>query len=349
MSNMRARSTILSGIILVLVALPAMPAHASETGCEPREGLSSLTLSHEVSGQRDFLETLDDPGWTFNLKRTAFGWDIRLVDEQGVDLGQMTAPLHGPVNPRQIYGWHFRSADNSGPNRGDVNAPQARRVFGFDPALSGTAGYRPNQQGGVDALDQPGCGVLTIEDMGLADLEPGQQARLVYLKFNVFLAWPPTEREIRRNEEAALELAHLRQVTPEMVEMFGSCGLDLGAYEITPYLTPALLSGDFDGDGSLDNAVPISRMMDGKRGIAICRAGTWLHLLGLTDAIGPELVPAYFESMDWWRIDSALDPAQSGLVLPAAQAQSLTIGKGDSSSVGVFWSGEAFSSAWQGD
>jgi len=332
-----------------LCSLPAVQAHASEPACGRGDGLDSFTMTQEVSGQRDFFEKLDGPGWTFHLKRSEFGWEIRLVDEGGIDLSQMTAPLHGPVNPRQIYGWHFRNADNSGPNRGEVNAPQTRRVFGFDPALSGTAGYRPNETGGIDALDQPGCGVLTIQDMGLADLEPGQQARLIYLKFNLFLAWPPTERELRRNEEAALVLAQQRQVTADITENLGGCGLDLRAFAITPYLTPVQLTGDFDNDGSLDDAVPVTRRVDGKRGLAICRAGTWLHLLGLTDRIGPELVPAYFDSIDWWRINPPSGPENGNACQLESPCQSLTIGKDDSSSVDIFWTGSGFSSQWQGD
>jgi len=71
----------------------------------------------------------------------------------------------------------------------------------------------------------------------------------------------------------------------------------------------------FDNDGSLDNAAPVTRLRDGKRGIAICRAGAWLHLLWLTDRIGEELVPAYFESIDWWRVNPPVS-LENGVAWP---------------------------------
>lgn len=109
------------------------------------------------------------------------------------------------------------------------------------------------------------------------------------------------------------------------------------------------MAARFDNDGSLDNAAPVTRLRDGKRGIAICRAGAWLHLLWLTDRIGEELVPAYFESIDWWRVNPPVSLENGDAVPPVLPGQSLTIGKDDSSSVDIIWTGEEFSSEWQGD
>lgn len=139
---------------------------AMAQSCEPAADRSATVLSREVAGNRDFNEYLDGPGWTFQLKRAPHGWDVRLLDEDGLDLTQMTPPLRGAPNPRELYGWHFRNAANTGSNTGDVNAPQKLRLFGFDPALSGTGGYRPNGAGGVDPQNQPGRGALSRRPSG---------------------------------------------------------------------------------------------------------------------------------------------------------------------------------------
>jgi hypothetical protein len=83
------------------------------------------------------------------------------------------SPGRGYIPPREIDGWHFRNADNTGPNTGDINAPQRERQFSF--LLPG------------DTDVASGAGSLVIADYGLADLEPGQQARMVYLRFDACL------------------------------------------------------------------------------------------------------------------------------------------------------------------
>ena len=175
-------------LILVIAAMAAVTTPVFAQPCEADAGRSAVLLSREIAGDRDYIEVLEGPEWTFTLKRSQYGWDIRLLDKNGVDLTQMTPPQHG-TNSRQIYGWHFRNADNTASNKGDVNAPQKLHLFGIEPALSGTGGYRPNDAGGVDPANQSGRGALTIEDFGLADLEPGEKARLNYLNFKVCMNW----------------------------------------------------------------------------------------------------------------------------------------------------------------
>jgi hypothetical protein len=145
--------------------------------------------------------------WTFALVPAAHGWDIRVFDRAGMDLSQLTPPWRGAPNPREIHGWHFRNAANTGPNTGDVNAPQERRAFLISPAVSGTGGFKPSAD--APPADTPGPdtptnrgltdssvphdegrGVLTILDYDLADLSPGQKARMTRLKFAVCLNWP---------------------------------------------------------------------------------------------------------------------------------------------------------------
>lgn len=317
--------------------------------CEPSDGRSAVMLSsREVAGNRDYNEVLEGPGWTFQLKRTAHGWDVRLLDENGLDLTQMTPPLRGAPNPRQIYGWHFRNADNTGPNTGDVNAPQGLRLFGFDPALTGTGGFKPSSDAG--AMDQPGRGALTIEDMGLADLEPGEQARMNYLKFNVCMTWPKTDKEKQKEAAEVAAMTELRKITPELMEMMGDCGLDYQTYQITPYLTPVELGGDFDADDAHDQAVPIIRKADDKRGLFLCRAGTWGAVVGMTGRMGAHLTPAYFDNIDWWSLHTGpAGQGAGGTPPPALKGDAILIGKEGASSVLIYWTGETYSAYWQGD
>ncbi len=309
-----------------------------------------MLLSREVAGNRDFNEYLEGPEWTFQLKRAAFGWEIRLLDKEQLDLTQMTPPLRGAPNPREVYGWHFRNADNTGPNKGDVNAPQGLRLFGFDPALSGTGGYRPNEAGGVDPENQPGRGALTIEDMGLADLEPGQKARMNYLKFNVCMSWPKTDKEKQKEAAETAKMTELRKVTPELMEMMGGCGLDYAAYQITPFLTPVELGGDFDADDAHDQAVPIVRKADGKRGLFLCRALTYGNVVGMTGRMGAHLMPDYFDNVDWWSLHTGpASQGAGGTPPPALKGDAIVIGKEGASSVLIYWTGAEYSSYWQGD
>lgn len=319
--------------------------------CQPTDERSAVTISREIAGNRDFNEYLEGPGWTFQLKRASHGWDLRLNDEDGLDLTQMTPPLRGAPNPRQIYGWHFRNGDNTGGNKGEVNAPQQLRLFGFDPALSGTGGFKASAASGVDPENQPGRGALTIRDMGLADLEPGQKARMNYIKFDVCMTWPKTGHEKRKEEEAAVALAQARKVTPELIEQMGSCGIDLATYEITAFLTPVELGGDFDGDDAFDQATPVVRKSDGKRGIAICRAGTWAHVIGMSGKMGAHLSAAYFDNIDWWSLHGRGPVGLGGGEgpPPTLAGDALFIGKEGASSALVYWDGEKFTGYWQGD
>lgn len=146
------------------------------------------------------------PGWVFMLQPQVHGWSIRLYDRHrsdqadadAVDLSQITPPFRVGVNHRDIAGWHFRNAANTGPNLGDVNAPQQRRLFVFSPELAGTGGFKPSGNGAAlqEALSTAdGRGWLHILDYGLSDLEPGQKARMTYLRFETCLSWPRSEEE----------------------------------------------------------------------------------------------------------------------------------------------------------
>ena len=200
---------IFQALIAVAVLLVMPGGFALAQSCQPGEGREARRIAGEISGAHIYSEKFG-PGWYFELTPSPHGWVIRILDEAGLDLAQLTPPLHGP-NSREVYGWHFRNAANTGANEGDVNAPQKLRLFGFDPRLSGTAGVKPAPDADGVA-DQPGRGGFTIVDFGLADLAPGEKARMVYLKFDACLNWPSEFGSSAPTEEAAAV------VTPELEE-----------------------------------------------------------------------------------------------------------------------------------
>jgi hypothetical protein len=98
----------------------------------------------------------------------------------------MTPPLHGP-NPRWIEGWHFRNSNNTGPNdvgSSNVNAPGERRQFVFSPENE-----RDLSPEFIDRARQYGQGELTILEYDLSPVDPGRQAHLRSMRFEVSLRW----------------------------------------------------------------------------------------------------------------------------------------------------------------
>jgi hypothetical protein len=360
--------------LAALASLIATPQAAAATAasdvdvppCQPGAGREVRAIGGEIAGEHDYREDLGN-GWTFALVRDAFGWNVRVLDAKGMDLTQLTPPYRFAPNAREIYGWHFRNTDNTGPNDGTVNAPQRRRLFTISPGVSGTGGFKPSAADAADAgtassggaatadgeaspspdgavaaggdASADGRGMLTILDYGLADLEPGVQARMVYLKFAACLSWPA----------APGSAAAGPAITAEDVERFGRCGL-AAPFALDPYLVPATQSGDFDGDGAHDLAATIARKSDGKRGVAICRASTWLHVVGIEESLG-ELTPAYFDRMDYWRVDpqTTVPVTMADGAPPVLRGDGLTIGMDGKSSVLLYWDGARFQSHWQGD
>jgi hypothetical protein len=98
---------------------------------------------------------------------------------------------------------------------------------------------------------------------------------------------------------------------PEEEEIMRACGLDM-AYALDAWVTPRMPGGDFDGDGALDHAVYVRRITDGRRGAAICRAGTWLDVLGVDGPVpGSPMEENYFDMVETWRV-STMDDVPGG-------------------------------------
>jgi hypothetical protein len=279
--------------------------HAASQSCEPTATHHALRIGGDAGTGPLVLHTGEafrreiGNGWIFALEPHKFGWSIRLYDG-AIDLSAATPPHGGVPNPRDLFGWHFRNADNTGPNRGDVNAPQGDRRFVFATSRAMLAKLAPATDPGVPRYVEPGpdAGVGRLEVLGykLADLERGSKARMIYLEFEVCLSWPKASADPDGDPVDAGPT-----YSAEDIETFGSCGLDLETFELDAAILPRGLQVDLDGDDALDTIAQIRRRSDGKRGLALCRAGTWLHVLGMDGRpVGEALRPGYFDQLEAW-------------------------------------------------
>lgn len=300
--------------------------------CGGDESLQAAALSGEVAAGDAFSEAVN--GWTFTLQPQPHGWLLSLLAADGRDLTAVTPPFHGP-NPRQLDGWHFRNADNTAANDGSVNAPQHLRQFQFAPSIEGTGGFRPPR--GDAPVEAEGQGWLFIEEMELADLEPGRQARIARLRFAACLTWPKAGA---LGGDAADRDA--TAFVPEEVERFAACGLR-PPYELSAWITPRQLDGDLDGDGALDAVATVVRATDGARGLAVCRAGTHLDLLGFAPL--DELAPAYLAQVEAWTVKprrQVIEYAGNARPLPPLEHDIITIERIEKSSYTLYWNDGAF-------
>jgi len=319
-------------IFTLLFCLPSL-SYASKLICPETDERHVQLITAEVSGSHEYRETVNT-NWIFTLKKANHGWQIRLLDKSGLDLTQITPPYQFGPNHRDIFGWHFRNADNTAENDGSVNAPQKLRLFIFSKSLEGTGGFKPStnkpRYTGSDKTD--GRGWLNIIDYGLADLQKNQQARLVYMKFNACLTWPK-DKKTRREEANYNNLEYL----PTEQEIMKACGLG-SAYQLKAFFKPRWLEGDIDGDDAIDSFAQVQRKRDGKNGLAICRAGTWLDILGMDKSVGAKLTTRYFEQMEAWSILPSND------VPKISPGQILAVERIEKSRYFVFWNGQGFDS-----
>lgn len=190
---MSVRRSIFLSFLPVLLLCGFLQGQAGSE-CEATQGKKTKVIEGTVCYGQSFEERFGDI-YEFRLQPESggYGWTIQLVDtNQDFDISRLTPPLHG-VNPRNIEGWHFRNEDNSGPNRGDVNVPQRIRTFRFSPDVPALIKGYPDAvtPRAVQKVADFGTGTLYILDFGLADLQRGQKARMVWLKFKVCLQWRP--------------------------------------------------------------------------------------------------------------------------------------------------------------
>ncbi|MDY6943927.1 MAG: hypothetical protein SVU69_13065 [Pseudomonadota bacterium] len=92
------------------------------------------------------------------------------------------------------------------------------------------------------------------------------------------------------------------------------------------------MSGDLNGDDAFDNVVTISRIADQRKGDAVCRAGTYLSLVGYGLAAHQPLKPGYYTLAD------SLDKVEFWELRQNDQRRDeLVIGQVEKSEVAIFW------------
>lgn len=301
---------------------PTPETHAVRIKGKDALGRLNAHMVPEIYGHHNFAQKLPN-GWEFLLSRAKWGWQIGVYAD-GHDLTALTPPRMGP-NPREIYGWHFRNADNTGPNTGEVNAPQDMRAFMVSPKLAGGVSI-------PDTLSRgDGMGWLRIERYGLSDLVSGKQASMSYLAFNACIRWPKTEADKRAEADAnSLDFTETDQ------EIYGACGLDLSRYKLQAHFTPRALGGDLDGDGAIDQIAQIIRKSDGRQGLALCRAGTWMQETGFEPGPVADILPAT-EKWVWHVEGEDLPLSLSGLDLPEAEGDILILERVEKQAVAMYW------------
>ncbi len=292
----------------------------------------------EVAGDASFFQRLAG-GWVFALIKVENGWSLRVYEHEpvddAVDLSALTPPRMAP-NPRDILGWHFRNSDNTGTNTGDVNAPQHQRAFVISPSLAGTGGYRSTDDA---TMMEPGpddsIGWLTVLDYGLAGLDKDQRARMNYLQFDACITRKRSDAEIR----ALADSTHLDYDSQD-IETFGSCGLDLERFELSAPFVPRSTGGDIDGDDALDEIAQIIHSRSQRRGLALCRAGTWISVVGAGGADMPGLSMGYLDQVEAWHWLSRKNnetAAWQGYALPDSAGDILILERIEKEAVALYW------------
>lgn len=132
-----------------------------------------------------------------------------------------------------------------------------------------------------------------------------------------------------------------------------ACGLP-AAYRIAPYISPPYYEPDFNGDYTTETAALIVRTSDNKHGIAVCwtQPAKRLDLVGFAGTMD-QLVPAYFDRMTDWLLQTERHPGQSMEQgpPPVLTGDSILLTKEGSSSVLLYWdeAQQRFWSHWGGD
>ncbi|GAB5415342.1 MAG: hypothetical protein Cons2KO_29450 [Congregibacter sp.] len=301
----------------------------------------NFSADFEAYGDQDFRLRLET-GWVFALQRRPHGWVLRLLESDtpgAIDLSRRTPPLSSAVpNPRDLFGWHFRNRANDGPNRGEVNAPQTLRLFQFS-SVSQSSGEtqdphwqeRDSNTATPVSVDE-GRGWLRLIDYGLSASPVDGKASMNYAKLEACLTWPkfPEERA-EALDQLSLEFSDAER------ELFFRCGLNLDDYQLDPLDTrPRMLTGDVDGDGALDHVVRTVRV-DGRRGVAVCRAGTHLDILGSPEHPASTSNTAHvLRAFSQWSLGRGLSPV-FGKLPPPVDHDVLILERPEKGMAWVYW------------
>lgn len=136
-------------------------------------------------------------------------------------------------------------------------------------------------------------------------------------------------------------------VPPAELELMRACGLS-ATYAPIIWIQPRMISGDFDGDDALDYATFVERRSDGARGVAICRAGTWLNMVGVDGPVpGSPMEQGYFAKVEAWRVSTMEDVPggwEGEAPRPRPAGDVLVLERIEKALYSLYWDGEAFRS-----
>ena len=215
--------TIGIAIVVMLVALSgyflgARPPDAAfaagsvaqtPTNTDGRSIQRTVRISGEVLKERSF-ERQVGANLFFRLVPDELGWSIAVGSKTAREnfCSVVTPPYRG-VNALAIEGWHFRNSDNSGrnePGPKNVNSPQELREFYFvlndaDYRRASDAlqvllwpySYSKQEADAAESVHgklRKGRGKVIIRDLKLNALEPGEQAGIDRMTFDVELSLP---------------------------------------------------------------------------------------------------------------------------------------------------------------
>ncbi|MCW5716871.1 MAG: hypothetical protein KIS68_03455 [Bauldia sp.] len=279
--------------VCAAAVLLAAPALADE--CRTQAGMETVAVDGRVvAGTR--LVVAAGPQ-SLVLVPDDFGWRFEVQDTEGRQLPIVVAPSRPPgAAIADLRGFSFRNAGNTGPSPPALADPVTITFhFGLsarDPLQHPELNIAPGVPAAAGA-DSFGTVSLRLLDYGLADLAPGERARMVYVSFTGCVGWSVAQTDA--GVGPGLDFL------PEEIEYFGGCGLDLSRYELSAFFAPRVLGADIDGDGAHDM---IAAVVQGEtRGVAVCRAGTYLTLLGFPGE-GPDLPfePGFLPAIEAWSV-----------------------------------------------
>jgi hypothetical protein len=141
-----------------------------------------------------------------------------------------------------------------------------------------------------------------------------------------------------------------RHDIPESVQRAMSNSSLAKDYDVSFHMNPFYLSGDFNGDGKIDVAVPVKQRSTGKLGIAIVHGATdKITILGAGTAIGNG--GDNFAWMDSWEIypKNRVGRGTGETSVPHLRGDALLVGKSEAASALIYSNGKRYVWLQHGD
>ncbi|HLQ67715.1 MAG TPA: hypothetical protein VK123_10855 [Candidatus Limnocylindrales bacterium] len=195
------------GLAALALVCAIQPACAASPAPAPPANSKVVRFSGDVRRGERFTRAISGDLRFLLEPDPTEGWRIEVVGADSTrDYVWVVTPPYRGVNEAVVQAWHFRNAENSGPNDGSVNAPRDKRGFSFVTSAPDFAKCRdavdrllwPDgiSDAGLDSAQAlldgvtHGEGTLTIGDMKLGGLGPGQSPWIEAMHFAVELELP---------------------------------------------------------------------------------------------------------------------------------------------------------------